>query len=178
MATTFPSTFIENGATIVLPFPYSSRLLDDVPSELKNVWWLQAREDGAPSTGYYARFRGAKVAVEIYQGVWFELRFDPTWTRIEAFRVARPLLGLIHAPTGRMYIDELRAQTEVTDRRNDDSAPRTTVTTYVRLSVKIVHVSLGCLCQPLVPISLPISVSLTVTSRLVTRPLLYLSQRL
>jgi len=110
MSMAFQSTNAD-GSPLVLPFVYGPRSEDNVPLSLRqNVWWLLKGEDGAPWTGYFARLNSAKVAVELYQGVWFELGMNSEQTKLEASRVARPVLNLTHDPDRNMSIDSLRAQ--------------------------------------------------------------------
>src|SRR6267378_8378312 len=110
MSMAFQSTNAD-GSPLVLSFVYGPRSEDNVPLSLRqNVWWLLKGEDGAPWTGYFAHLNSAKVAVELYQGVWFELGMNSEQTKLEASRVARPVLNLTHDPDRNMSIDSLRAQ--------------------------------------------------------------------
>lgn len=113
------------GGRITLPFRLNPMRHDDLPSVMmSNVEFLQFSEDSAPWMGYYARFRGAKVAVAPLQGVWFEIRLDTTDNLFYAFRVARNSLNLVHDPGVSMNLDELRAQTRVHDiSRGNTPAP-------------------------------------------------------
>lgn len=110
------STFAtaDGGGRITLPFQLNPRQIDDIPDINKlNVQHLQITQDNAPWTGYYARvgYGSTKVAVELYEGVWFELRFEPAHNKTFAIRVARPSLQLINTPTSNMNIEELKHQT-------------------------------------------------------------------
>jgi hypothetical protein len=70
------STFskLHGGGHITLPFICRPRLTDDLPSEwLTSVIFYQIGEDNVPWTGYYTIYDGWKIAVENYQGVWFEI---------------------------------------------------------------------------------------------------------
>ena len=49
---------------------------------------MEKGEDGSPWTGYYAKLKSAKVAVELYQGVWFELHMNSEGDALQAIRVA------------------------------------------------------------------------------------------
>jgi hypothetical protein len=116
------STFSElhGGGRITLPFLCRPRLTDDLPSEwLTSVIFYQMGEDDVPWTGYYTIYDGRKIAVENYQGVWFEIKQysqeDATGSHPEfrAIRVARASLGLVHHPNENMNLIELRAQTTI-----------------------------------------------------------------
>src|SRR5271170_4327408 len=113
---TLESTFAESdgGGRIYLPCQVIPNKKTDVPEHLRvNAMFLEAGQNGVPWTGYFAMFRGAKQAVCMYQGVWFEIRYDKTKNEWYAFRVARAALNLLHEPASNMNIDELRAQTLV-----------------------------------------------------------------
>ena len=104
----------DGGGVLRLPFRLTPRLTNDLPEAMQhNLMFRQLGEDDAPWTGYYAQFRGAKVAVENYQGVWFEVRPEPSDRLFYAFRAARAALNLTHAPNERMNLLELRLQTEI-----------------------------------------------------------------
>jgi len=74
------------------------------------VWWLKKGEDSTPWTGYFAHLNNAKVAVELYLGVWFELGLNSEQMKIKAICVARLVLNLTHDPDRSMDIESLRAQ--------------------------------------------------------------------
>src|SRR6267378_4247544 len=110
MTTVFQSTHVD-GSPLMLPFPFGPQREDNVPVSLKNnVWWLAKGEEGALWAGYYAHFKSAKVAVELYQGVWFELQVNDEGNTLEAVHVARPALNLTHDPDRNMNIDSIQAQ--------------------------------------------------------------------
>lgn len=109
------STFAlrDGGGRLLLPFnlePQYSHSIDD-PTIRMNVQFLPMGPEGAPWAGYYGLLNGAKVAVENYEGVWFELRYDPIFKKHRATRLARPELDLVHAPKDNMNMQELRYQT-------------------------------------------------------------------
>jgi hypothetical protein len=87
----------ENQANrIECPFELTPETTANIPSPYdKNVMFLVSepeRVDPPPWTGYYAHYRGARLAVSNYLGVWFEIRKrEATW---EAYRVARHSLQL------------------------------------------------------------------------------------
>ena len=66
---------VDGGGQIVLPINLKPRMSDDLINErIKvNVQFLPMGAEGAPWAGYYATFNDAKLAVENYQGVWFDL---------------------------------------------------------------------------------------------------------
>jgi hypothetical protein len=67
-----------------IPSPYNKNVLFEVSDPTKL--------DPPPWTGYYALYRGARVAVANYLGMWFEIRKrEAIW---EAYRLARHVLQL------------------------------------------------------------------------------------
>src|SRR6266702_146129 len=78
-----------------------------------NVMYRQLREDDAPWTGYYTQFRGVKVAIENYQGVWFEVHPNSEDQLFYAFHAAGAALNLTHTTNERMNLLKLRLQTEI-----------------------------------------------------------------
>ena len=108
-----------DGKRLYLPFQLVPRLSDDLPSQQTvGVIHYQLGENDAPWTGYFTLYQGVKVAVEMYCGVWFELRYNtgkvasPLPIGHYAFRVARNALGLVHFPERNMNIEELKDQTK------------------------------------------------------------------
>ncbi|KAH9036585.1 hypothetical protein EDB85DRAFT_1888740 [Lactarius pseudohatsudake] len=76
---TLESTFAESdgGGRIHLPCRVIPNKKTDVPEHLQaNVVFLEAGQSGVPWTGYFAIWRGVKQALCMYQGVWFEIRYD------------------------------------------------------------------------------------------------------
>ena len=66
-----------DGKRLYLPFQLVPRLSDDLPSQQTvGVIHYQLGENDAPWTGYFTLYQGVKVAVEMYCGVWFELRYN------------------------------------------------------------------------------------------------------
>jgi hypothetical protein len=60
----------------------------------KNLMHLQTRQDQAPWTGYYALYKGAKLAVSNCYGMWFEIqRRDNIWAVIRPAHVDLNLQG-------------------------------------------------------------------------------------
>jgi hypothetical protein len=98
-------------AALQLPFELRPRATNALPSHrTKNVEFLDSGMKKAPWTGYFATWRGVLVAVESYEGVWFEIRRrDNTW---EAHRLARPSLSLTDSPKAGMDYAALRASEE------------------------------------------------------------------
>src|SRR6266404_3719548 len=101
MLTMFQSTHVD-GTPLLLPFSFSPQAADTVPGCLMvNVWWLEKGQEGAPWTGYYARLKNAKVAVELYQGIWFELHMNtsgkPTFYFIVLYHSFSCFFMLFHA---------------------------------------------------------------------------------
>jgi hypothetical protein len=96
-------------AQLRCPFPIQPRQRDDLSIErTSEISFLQTPDDQVPWTGYYTeRSGGAHIAVENYAGVWFEIERDgPDWRTI---RVARPELGLVHAPENEIDMTALEA---------------------------------------------------------------------
>ena len=70
---TFASS--DGGGRITLPFWLMPQTADDMPPELTvRVIFYQFGENDAPWTGYYVIYNGARILVENYQGVWFQLK--------------------------------------------------------------------------------------------------------
>jgi hypothetical protein len=90
------------------PFPIQTRQEDDLPiNEMNEISFLQAQDDQVPWTGYYANWSGAHIAVENYEGIWFEIERDGASWRV--IRVARAELALVHAE---IYMTSLEASGE------------------------------------------------------------------
>ncbi|KAH9165072.1 hypothetical protein EDB89DRAFT_2136349 [Lactarius sanguifluus] len=131
----------DGGGCILLPFCIEPNQEDTVASHLTTgVTFLMKGQGNAPWTGYYVLWRGALVSVRMYQGVWFEIRYDPVAKIWLAYHVAQPAFNLLHKPSDRMNLDELRAQTllspkilQILDRR---VAPATPSPDSVRTSEK------------------------------------------
>ncbi|KAH9161652.1 hypothetical protein EDB89DRAFT_2029722 [Lactarius sanguifluus] len=99
----------DGGGRILLPFHIEPNQEDTIASHLTTgVTFLTKGQGNAPWTGYYVPWRGAS-------GVWFEIRYDSLAKLWLAYRVARPAFNLLHEPSDRMNLDELRAQTIVVD---------------------------------------------------------------
>jgi hypothetical protein len=78
------------------PFPIESlEQRDCIPrTYTTNVQHLQTGQDGAPWTGYYTTYKGAKLTVSNCYGVWFEIeRRDNIWAAIQPARVSLNLQG-------------------------------------------------------------------------------------
>ena len=62
-----------------LAFPFFVKQLakkDYIPAEFtKNLRFLEAGQDSAPWTGYYATLRGAKLVVHSVLGIWVEIEY-------------------------------------------------------------------------------------------------------
>jgi len=83
----------ESCSKLRLPFEIWPEDRDYIKKEFtQNLRHLVAMQEGAPWTGYYAVYKGAKLAVSNSFGVWFEIRKRES--RWEAFRVARTSLDL------------------------------------------------------------------------------------
>jgi hypothetical protein len=55
---------------------------------------LQAGQEGAPWTGYYALYKGAKLAVSNCYGIWFEIQcHDNIWAAIRPACIGLNLQG-------------------------------------------------------------------------------------
>jgi hypothetical protein len=67
-----------------IPDPYNKNVLFEVSDP--------AKLDSPPWTGYYALYRGARVAVANYLGIWFEIKKREAIR--EAYRLARQTLQL------------------------------------------------------------------------------------
>jgi hypothetical protein len=62
----------------------------------QNLMHLQAGQEQAPWTGYYALHQGAKLAVSNCYGMWFEIQCrDNIWAMIHPARVSLNLQGNI-----------------------------------------------------------------------------------
>jgi len=93
-------------------------------------------QEGAPWTGYYAVYKGAKLAVSNSFGVWFEIwKRENKW---EAFRVARTNLDLKHwmlpginapeliksgEPTNEEIAEEIKASRAASQASQSDPPP-------------------------------------------------------
>jgi len=57
------------------PFEITLETTDTVPAEYRgNAYHFTVGQEGIPFTRYYINFRGAKLAVSNYYGVWFEVQ--------------------------------------------------------------------------------------------------------
>ncbi|KAH9050770.1 hypothetical protein EDB87DRAFT_1827407 [Lactarius vividus] len=102
----------DGGERILLPFPLNPNTEDTIAPHLKaNVVFLTAGQNGAPWTGYFAVWHELGYAVQMYQGVWFEIRHNENRSGWYAFHVAQDIFNLQHEPTKNMDLDELKAQT-------------------------------------------------------------------
>src|SRR5712672_2479732 len=90
------------------PFEISLETTDTVPAEYRgDAYHFTIGQEGIPFTGYYINFRGAKLAVSNYYGVWFEVQKRDAI--FEAKRVARDELHLPELPMFGMDIIALKA---------------------------------------------------------------------
>ena len=90
------------------PFEISLETTDTVPAEYRgDAYHFTIGQEGIPFTGYYINFRGAKLAVSNYYGVWFEVQKRDAI--FEAKRVARDELHLPGLPMFGMDIVALKA---------------------------------------------------------------------
>jgi hypothetical protein len=82
-------------AAVKLPFEIYPETADCYPSKYTvNLRHLQAGQEQAPWTGYYATYKGAKLAVSSMFGAWFEIRKrEDGWEAIRLARVALELQG-------------------------------------------------------------------------------------
>ena len=61
-------------SALALPMNAMPEQKDTVPAEYTgNIQFLVATQEGAPWTGYFATWRGVKIAVSNIYGVWFEI---------------------------------------------------------------------------------------------------------
>src|SRR6267378_7165874 len=76
--TNIPSS--EQLSRLALPMEAMPEQTDSVPAEFTgNTRYLVAgMPEAGPWTGYYANYRGAKIAVSNIYGVWFEIRWRGT----------------------------------------------------------------------------------------------------
>ena len=94
-------------AALRLPMNAMPEQKDTVPAEYaRNVRFLLGPQDDAPWIGYFATWRGAKIAVTNIFGVWFEMR--RRGEGFEAHRLARPDLDLLDFPLPGIDMTELR----------------------------------------------------------------------
>ena len=94
-------------AALRLPMNAMPEQKDTVPAEYtRNVRFLLGPQDDAPWIGYFATWRGAKIAVTNIFGVWFEMR--RRGEGFEAHRLARPDLDLLDFPLPGIDMAELR----------------------------------------------------------------------
>ena len=104
---TFASS--DGGGRTTLPFQLMPQMADDMPPELTvRVIFYQFGENDTPWTGYYVIYNGARILVENYQGVWFQLKGTSQSTR--AIHVVPERFGLVHQPLPNMNLTELRVQ--------------------------------------------------------------------
>jgi hypothetical protein len=100
-------------AALRCPFelgPQERDLLSEAQTSSNRIYFLKIGEDGAPWGGYYANYRGSKLAVSWYEGVWFKIErdratFHTTW-------IVRDGLGIVHSPRPGIDMDALRASGE------------------------------------------------------------------
>ena len=98
-------------SALELPMNAMPEQKDTVPAEYTgNVRFLVTTQDGAPWTGYFATWRGAKIAVSNIYGVWFEIR--RRGEGFEAHRLAQPELALLDLPLLGIDFPRLRATGE------------------------------------------------------------------
>jgi hypothetical protein len=63
-------------AALRCPFklgPQERDLLSEIQTSSNGIYYLKLGEGGAPWGGYYANYKGSKLAVSWYEGVWFEI---------------------------------------------------------------------------------------------------------
>jgi hypothetical protein len=100
-------------AALRCPFelgPQERDLLSEAQTSSNGIYFLKLGEDGAPWGGYYANYRGTKLAVSWYKGIWFEIKRDRATFR--ATQIVHDGLGIIHSPRPGIDIDALRASGE------------------------------------------------------------------
>jgi hypothetical protein len=103
-------------STIPMTFPFQLQpsYLDSIPAHLRqNVYHLQMGKQNAPWTGYFTLRGTEAVAVENDQGIWYEIRRNPTSELFYAFRVAGHDLNLVHDPVTGVNLETLRLQTTI-----------------------------------------------------------------
>jgi len=85
---------------------------DSVPAEFtgNTRYLVSGTPEAGPWTGYYANYRGVKIAVSNIYGVWFEIR--RRGTGFEAHRRARRELGLTDDPLTGIDYDRLHTTEE------------------------------------------------------------------
>ena len=94
-------------AKLKFPFKCSPELKDSVPAEYtENLEHLQGMQKGAPWTGYYGNYRGAKIAIAMAYGMWYEIKFG-TGQQFRAVRVAQQALHVKHCPMEGIDMDVL-----------------------------------------------------------------------
>ena len=89
-------------AALKLPFEIYPETADCYePKFTANLKHLQAGQEGAPWTGYYATYRGAKLAVSNIFGVWFEIqKTESMWIAVQDRKSTR--LNSSHSGESRM----------------------------------------------------------------------------
>ena len=89
------------------PFEITLETTDTIPAEYRgDAYHFTVGQEGIPFTRYYINFRGTKLAVSNYYGVWFEIQKRDTI--FEAKRVARDKLHLPKLPMFGMDIVALK----------------------------------------------------------------------
>src|SRR5580692_10639664 len=86
-------------AALRCPFelgPQERDLLSEIQTSSNGIYYLKLGEGGAPWGGYYTNYKGSKLAVSWYEGVWFEIERDQA--TFHATCVTRDGLGITHSP--------------------------------------------------------------------------------
>src|SRR5712672_407882 len=90
------------------PFEITLETTNTVPAEFRgNAYHFTIGQDEIPFTVYFINYKGARLAVSNYYGVWFEVQKRDAI--FEAKRVARDELQLPELPMFRMDIVVLKA---------------------------------------------------------------------
>src|SRR5712672_1153164 len=89
------------------PFEITLETTNTVPAEFRgDAYHFTIGQDGIPFTAYFINYKGARLAVSNYYGVWFEVQKRDTI--FEAKRVARDELHLPELPMFGMDIVALK----------------------------------------------------------------------
>src|SRR5712675_2830217 len=85
--------------TLRCPFEIALETTDTVPAEYRgDAYHFTISQEGIPFTGYYVNFRGAKLAMSNYYGVWFKVQ-----KRDAIFEAKRVVCDELHLPELPMY---------------------------------------------------------------------------
>jgi hypothetical protein len=115
-------------AALRFPFelgPQERDLLSEAQTSSNGIYFLKLGEHGAPWGGYYANYRGSRLAVSWYEGVWFKIERD--CATFCATHIVHDGLGIVHSPRPGIDMDALRASGEPIPRSRALSASASNV---------------------------------------------------